>query len=57
MTKEELITRVVDLLDTIEDTAQDSFDDDEIEELVVEARIPITPINGVIPYAIRERRI
>lgn len=42
MTKEELITRLVDLLDTVEDTNQEDFDDDEIEDLICEAGIPIT---------------
>lgn len=42
MTKEEFIIRLVDLLDTVEDTDQETFDDEEIEDLVVEARIPIT---------------
>lgn len=42
MTKEELLTRLYDLIDTVEDTDQDNFDDEEIEDLIVEARIPIT---------------
>lgn len=46
MTKEELITRLVDLLDTIVNTNQDNFDDGEIEDLVCEARIPITRSNA-----------
>lgn len=46
MTKEELITRLVDLLDTVEDSAQDEFNDEEIEDMVLEARIPITRSNG-----------
>lgn len=47
MTKEELIIRLVDLLDTIEDTDQDEFDDGEIEDLVCEANIPITRANQI----------
>lgn len=46
MAKEELITRVVALLDTIEDTPQDEFDEGEIEDLIVEEGIPITRSNG-----------
>lgn len=46
MTKEEFITRLVDLADTVEDTDQDDFDDDEVEDLVVEAGIPITRSNS-----------
>jgi len=42
MTKKELITRLVDLTNTVEDTDQESFDDGEVEDLVVEAGIPIT---------------
>ena len=42
MTKEEFITRLVDLTDIVEDADQDTFNDDEIEDLVVEAGIPIT---------------
>jgi len=46
MTKEEFITRLVDLTDTIVNTDQDDFDDDEVEDLVVEAGIPITRSNS-----------
>ena len=46
MTKEEFITRLVDLTDTIEDIDQDDFDDGEVEDLVVEAGIPITRRNS-----------
>jgi len=37
---------LIDLLDTVEDTDQDSFDDGEIEDLLVEAGIPITRDRG-----------
>lgn len=46
MTKEELITRLCELLDTVEDDNRESFDDGEIEDLICEARIPITRSNG-----------
>lgn len=46
MIKEELITRLVDLTDTVEYADQESFDDEEIEELVLEAGIPITLSTG-----------
>lgn len=46
MTKEELITRLVDLLNTVEDADQEDFDDGEIEDLILEARIPITRSNS-----------
>jgi len=46
MTKEEFITRLVDLTDTVEDADQDDFNDDEVEDLVVEAGIPITRSNS-----------
>lgn len=42
MNKEELITKLVDLLDTVEMQKQENFDDTEIEDLVVEAGIPIS---------------
>jgi len=42
----ELITRLCNLLDTIEDASQESFDDGEIEDLILEAGIPITRSNG-----------
>lgn len=42
MTKEELITRLYDLIDDVEHANQENFDDGEIEDLVAEARIPIT---------------
>lgn len=45
MVKEELITRLYDLIDDIELTNQEDFDDGEIEDLIVEARIPITRSN------------
>ena len=40
-TKEELITRLCDLIDDVEYSDQESFDDEEIEDLISEARIPI----------------
>jgi len=46
MTKDELIIRLVDLTDTVEDANQETFDDGEIEDLVEEAGIPITPSNS-----------
>jgi len=42
ITKDEFITRLYDLVDTVEHADQESFDDGEVEDLVVEARIPIT---------------
>lgn len=46
MKKEELLTRLYDLIDDVEHADQESFDDQEIEDLVVEAGIPITPSNS-----------
>lgn len=42
LTKDEFIERLIDLLDTVEDSSQDTFDEGEIEDLITEARIPIT---------------
>ncbi|MCJ7483905.1 MAG: hypothetical protein MUO31_13180 [Thermodesulfovibrionales bacterium] len=42
MIKEDLIERLCELLDTIEGDPRADFDRGEIEELIVEARIPIT---------------
>jgi len=46
MTREELIIRLYDLTDDVEHINQESFDDGEIEDLIVEARIPIARSNG-----------
>lgn len=46
MKKEELIERLSDLIDTIEDDDREDFENREIEELIVEARIPITFSNN-----------
>lgn len=42
MIKEELIDKIVNLLGTIEDSPQKSFDDIEIEDMILEAGVPIT---------------
>ena len=42
MIKDELLTRLYDLIDDVEHANQENFDDEEIEDLVCEARIPIT---------------
>ena len=47
MKKEDLISRLCDLLDTVDYSDQKDFDDGEIEDLIVEARIPITRANGL----------
>jgi len=52
MTKEELLYRLWDLIDDVEHANQEDFDDEEFEDLVVEARIPITRSNSSI---MRER--
>ena len=46
MKKEEFIERLCNLLDTVEADERKDIDDGEIEDLIVEARIPITPCNG-----------
>ncbi len=46
MKKNELIERLCNLLNTIELDSHKDFDDEEIEDLIVEARIPIVPCNG-----------
>ena len=46
MTKEELITRLYDLIDDVEHTDQENLDDEDIEDLISEARIPITRSNS-----------
>ena len=46
MKKEVFIERLCNLLDTIEEDVRQDFDDEEIEELVIEAQIPMTPCNG-----------
>ena len=46
MKKEEFIKCLCNLLDTIEDDVRQDFDNEDIEELIVEAQIPITPCNG-----------
>ena len=46
MKKEEFIEQLCELLDTIQEDTRQDFDNEEIEELIVEARIPITPCNG-----------
>ncbi len=46
MKKEDFIERLCDLLDTVEEDTQQDFNDEEIEDLIVEAQIPITPCNG-----------
>ena len=43
MKKEDFLERLCDLLDTVEEDARQDFDEGEIEDLIVEARIPITP--------------
>ncbi len=42
MKKEELISRLYDLIDDVEHVNQEDFDAAEIEDLILEARIPIT---------------
>jgi len=42
MTKEELIERLCELQDVIEEDEREDFDNKEIEELIIEARLPIT---------------
>lgn len=46
LAKEELLLRLYDLTDAVEHACQESFDDGEIEDLIVEAKIPITQSNG-----------
>lgn len=46
MKKETLIERLVDLLNTIEIDKREDFEDEEIEELIIEARLPITFSSG-----------
>ena len=46
MKKEEFIERLCNLLDTVEEDTRQDFNDEEIEDLIVEAQIPITPCNG-----------
>ena len=46
ITKEEFLDRLYDLIDDVEHSDQDSFDDQEVEDLICEARIPITRSNG-----------
>ncbi|KKL08844.1 hypothetical protein LCGC14_2571780 [marine sediment metagenome] len=50
MRKEDFIERLCILLDTVEEDTRQDFDDETIEDLIVEARIPITPCNGRLHY-------
>lgn len=47
MTKKEFISRLDDLLYDVENSTKTNFDDGEIEDLIIEARIPITRSNGI----------
>lgn len=56
MTKEEFLIRLYDLIDDVEHFDQDNFDDEEIENLICEARIPITLSNGGVTLRDEGRR-
>ena len=45
MKKDELIKRLLDAVDDIEAIDQDDFDNGEIEDILVEARLPIARSN------------
>jgi len=46
MTKDELIKRICNLLDEIDIDMRQDFDDDEIEDLIVEAGLPTSRTIG-----------
>ncbi len=41
MKKDELIKRLLDAVDDVEVAEQDDFDNGEIEDILIEARLPI----------------